>query len=142
MNRPRFRGNVDFGYYLKREEVIDFCEFLLRVDPLILRQAPEFWGTLPGFEQENLVQLKRFKSLCRHLAKKHYPDALHLWTAEQNELDYFLMLDKRFPNALRGKYDLDFRCRPVPPEELLEIMNISERDAFPYTDCTPRTYYD
>lgn len=28
-NRPRFRQNIDFGYYLKKEEVLEFCDFLL-----------------------------------------------------------------------------------------------------------------
>jgi len=140
VNRLRFRRNVDFQYYLKREEVIDFCRFLLKLDPLVLRQAHEVWSTLPAFEQETLLHLQQFKSLCRHLPEKHYPDAFHLWTAEANRLDYFLMLDRKFPNALKGKRDLGFRCRPVSPDELLNSMGISERDPYPYTDSAPRTY--
>ena len=140
VNRPRFRQNVDFRYYLKRDELIDFCNFLLALEPSVLQGATAFWNALPAIEQENLMQLGQFKLLCRGLSTKHYPDAFHLWTAEVSRLDYFLMMDRKFPRALSTNRSLDFRCKTVSPDELLSCLGISERDPFPYTDSRPRTY--
>jgi hypothetical protein len=131
-----------FQYYLKRDELIGFCSFLLALEPSVLQGAAAFWNTLPPFEQENLLQLGQFKSLCRGLSEKHYPDAFHLWTAETNHLDYFLTMDRKFPRALSTNRNLDFRCRAVSPDELLGCLGISKRDPFPYTDSHPRTYYE
>ncbi|SPF37883.1 conserved hypothetical protein [Candidatus Sulfotelmatobacter kueseliae] len=141
VNRPRFRQNIDFDYYLKKEELLEFCDFLLNLPEPLLPRAREFWAKLPASEQTNLTQLGRFKSLCRHLARTHYPDAFHLWTAEANGLDFFLMIDKKFVNALRNCHELDFRCRAVSPEQLLNALGVTERDQYPYTESGPRTYY-
>lgn len=142
VNRPRFRQNVDFHYYLERDELISFCNFLLALEPSLLQEATAFWNTLPVLEQENLLQLGRFKSLCRSLSKKHYPDAFHLWTAETNRLGYFLTMDRKFPRALSTNRSLDFRCKAVSPDKLLNSLGVSERDPFPYTDSHPRTYHE
>ena len=88
-------------------------------------------------EQKNLAQIGQFKLLCRHLARTHYPDAFHVWTAEANGLDYFLMMDKRFPNAIRNRRDLDFRCKAVSPDELLSALGVSEKDPLPYENSPP-----
>jgi hypothetical protein len=140
VNRPRFRQNTEFGYYLKKEELLEFCDFLLQLPLSALQQAAEVWASLPASEQESLTQLGRFKALCRHLARTHYPDAFHLWTAEASKLDYFLTLDKKFPNALRNNHDLDFPCEPVSPEEFLCSLGVSERDPYPYVDSEPHLY--
>jgi hypothetical protein len=137
-NRPRFRKNIDFGYYLKKEELLEFCDFLLQLPESLLQETPQLWATRPTSEQKNLAQIGRFKLLCRHLARKHYPDAFHLWTAETNGLDYFLMMDKKFSNALQNRRDLDFQCRVVSPDDLLNALDVSERDPYPYDNCPPR----
>jgi len=142
VNRPRFRQNVDFHYYLKRGELIGFCSFLLALEPAVLQGAAEFWDTLPRFEQQNLLQLGQFQSLCRGLSENHYPDAFHLWTAETNHLDYFLTMDRRFPRALSTNRNFDFGCSTVSPDELLCSLGVAERDPFPYTDSRPRSYHE
>lgn len=141
VNRPRFRQNVNFDYYLKKEELLEFCDFLLQLPESLIQQPPELWAKLSASEQENLTQLGRFKFLCRHLARTHFSDAFHLWTAEANGLDYFLMMDKKFPNALQNRRDLGFRCRAASPDEFLNALGISERDPYPYTNSRARTYY-
>lgn len=140
VNRPRFRQNVDFSEYLRKKGLAEFCDFLLKLDPSLLRKAPEFWNTLPAFEQENLMHLELFKSLCRRLPERHYSDAFHLWTAEANGLDYFLMVDKKFVNALGGIRDFDFRCRPILPEQLLSALGITEIDPHPFPSSEPRYF--
>jgi len=142
VNRPRFRQNVDFVYYLRRDGLREFCNFLLALEPSVLEKATEFWSTLPAFERENLVQLGQFKSLCRGLSEKHYPDAFHLWTAETNRLDYFLTMDRRFPRALSTNRSLNFRCKAVSPDEFLSSLGILERDPSQYTDSHPRMYHE
>jgi hypothetical protein len=137
-NRSRFRKNIDFGYYLKKEELLEFCDFLLQLPESLLQQTPEIWATLPTSEQENLLQISLFKLLSLHLARTHYPDAFHLWTAEINGLDYFLMMDKKFPNALQNRRDLDLHCRVVSPDDLLKALEISERDPYPDDNRPPR----
>ena len=72
VNRPRFRKSIDFHYYLEKDELIGFCSFLLMLEPSVLQGAAAFWNTLPPFDQENLLQLGQFKSLCRGLSKNHY----------------------------------------------------------------------
>jgi hypothetical protein len=142
VNRPRFRQSVDFQKYLNRDQMIDFCRFLLKLEPPALQRATIFWNKLPASEQENLLKLGQFKTLCRSLAEKHYPDAFHLWTAETNHLDYFLTMDRKFPRALSSNRKLDCRCKAVSPEDLLNALGILDRDPYPYTDLRPRTYYE
>jgi len=142
VNRPRFRKNVDFQYYLKRENMIEFCCFLLELEPSVLPQATELWTTLPDFERDNLLQLGQFESVCRSLAKGHYPDAFHFWTAETNRLNYFLTMDRKFLRALSGDRSLHFRSQAVSPTEFLSALGISERDPSPCADSRPRTYYE
>ena len=127
---------------MERDELISFCSLLLALEPSLLQGATAFWNTLPALEQENLLRLERFKSLCRGLSKKHYPDAFHLWTAETNRLDYFLTMDRKFPRALSTNRRLDFRCKAVSPDELLNSLGVSERDPFPYTDSRLRMYHE
>jgi hypothetical protein len=140
VNRPRFRQNVDFGEYLRKEGLPEFCDFLLKLDPSLLSQAPEFWNTLPAFEQENLMQLERFKSLCRCLSVGHSSDAFHLWTAEANGLDYFLTMDKKFINAVSNIHDFNFRCKPISPEQLLSVLGMTEIDPHPFPGSGPRYF--
>jgi hypothetical protein len=140
VNRPRFRQNVDFSQYLRKEGLAEFFDFLLKLDPSLLRQAPEFWDTLPAFEQENLMQLERFKCLCRCLSERHYSDAFHLWTAEANGLDWFLTMDKKFVNAVSSIRDFNFRCKPILPEQLLSALGITEIDPHPFPGDGPRCF--
>jgi hypothetical protein len=142
INRPRFRQNVDFSYYLNRDEMIEFCKFLLTIDPSLLPRTGELWNTLPGLQQRNILRLGQFESVCRSLAENHYPDAFHLWTAETNELDYFLTMDRRFLNALSTNRRLDFRCKCVSPDDLLNDLGFAEREPYLYADVRPRTYYE
>jgi hypothetical protein len=140
VNRSRFRQNVDFSEYLRKEGLPELCDFMLKLDASLLRRAAEFWNTLPVFEQENLIQLERFQSLCRRLSERHYSDAFHLWTAEANGLDYFLLVDKKFVNAMGGIRDLNFRCRPISPEQLLSVMGITEVDPHPFPSREPQYF--
>jgi|SRR6266404_3291895 len=141
VNRPRFRQNVDFGEHLREEGLPEFCDFLLKLDPSLLRlHAPEFWNALPAFEQQNLLQLERFKSFCRRLSKRHYSDAFHLWTAEANALDYFLTVDGKFVNAVRSIRDFNFRCKPISPEQCLSVLGITEIDPHPFPVSGPQYF--
>ncbi|MBZ5612624.1 MAG: hypothetical protein LAO23_01350 [Acidobacteriia bacterium] len=140
VNRSRFRQNVDFSEYLRKEGLPEFCDFLLKLDPSLLRQAREFYNMLPVFEQESLMQLERFKSLCRHLSERHYSDAFHLWTAQANGPDYFLTLDKKFVNAVSSIRDYNFRSKPILPEQLLNVLGVTKIDPHPFPGSDPRYF--
>lgn len=142
VERSRFRQTDDLGQHLSKDELTDFCQFLICLDPAVLQKATEFWETLPDFERQNLSRLDKFKKLCRTLTGNHYADAFHLWTAEANGLDGFLMVEKAFPNAVRRDRALNFRCAPVTPEELIQQLGVAERDPIPIPEGGPRGYFD
>lgn len=142
VERSHFRQTVHLKEHVSKEALTEFCTFLLDLDPSALQQAPEFWDTLPDFEKANLAQVDRFQHLCRNLTVNHYADAFHLWTAEVNGLDFFLMVEIAFPNAVRNKRDLGFHCQPITPEELLHHAGVTDLDPRPFPDTGSHTYFD
>jgi hypothetical protein len=46
------------------------------------------------------IRDSRFLDLKRATSGNHTADLYHLWTAEHNELDYFITLDEKFVNAV------------------------------------------
>ena len=126
--------NLDVAKYASKDELIRFSSFLLSVDPLLLKRTPKLWNSLTLFERASIKRLQSFKSLCRHLPKNHFPDAFHLWTAEANGLDYFLMVDRKFANAVQGISGLNFRCRPISPEGLLKALSVPEIVPNPFSN--------
>jgi hypothetical protein len=82
--------------------------------------------------------LKGFKEICRDLSEKHYPDAFHLWTADMNELDYFLSADKKFVSVMTLTKGTQLISRPIAPRDLLECFGITELDPLPIADWEVR----
>lgn len=113
--------------FLSKDDVINYCKsFFLtptqkRVEQFIdgLKRNPRF--NLSPFEERCLRNAFAFKGLCRGIDETHYPDALHLWTAEENGLDAFLTLDRKFKNVMERQH-INFKCRILYPSELLAIV--------------------
>lgn len=111
----------------KRERnkyVIEFCQILLglsaeRVESFIagMRKNPVYH--LSAFEEKSLRNIQTFRTICRHVDSVHFPDAFHLWTAEENELDVFLTFDTTFRNATKRNVD-GLRCEIYTPQEFVE----------------------
>ncbi|WP_299618278.1 hypothetical protein [Pelagibius sp.] len=119
----RSKWGLSIEQHLSKEDVIAYCEcFFLspsadRTEAFIdgMRSNPCF--SLTGFEERCLRRLDVFKRICRGIDRTHYPDALHLWTAEENSVDVFLTMDKRFRNVIQ-RQKADLHCRILFPSEL------------------------
>ena len=101
------------------------------------------WNRLPGTMQTNFRNLGRFHELVDALpAEQHWPDALHLWTAETHGAGYFLTMDKKFINALTKTARIDLPTKPVRPSKLLADLGIKNRDPLPIEDLEFRSYFE
>jgi hypothetical protein len=50
--------------------------------------------------------------------RAHYPDAVHLWTAEENGMDVFLTDGRKFLNVIR-RQKVDLHCKALLPSKLV-----------------------
>lgn len=119
--------------------MIKFCVWLL--DPKAEKLADHLEGQerFPAFLISNLRQVERFRELCSGLAKKQYPDAFHLWTAEVNGMQYFLTTDGKFIRVMTETKNISLPCKPVSPAELLEILQIKDLEPFEFK---PNQFYN
>jgi hypothetical protein len=92
IDRSKFQ-QMDLEQYIEKTTVVQFCKLLFHIDAAAL-ESPWLIERLTDSELTNLRNLARFRTLCSTLAESQYPDALHLWTAEVNGLDYFLTADR------------------------------------------------
>ena len=112
--------------FMDKDDVVAYCKsFFLtpspdRIEKFIegMRSNPRY--SLSPYEERCLRNAHIFKSLCRGIDESHYPDALHLWTAEENSLDVFLTLDRKFRNVVE-RQDANLKCRVLYPSEILEL---------------------
>lgn len=125
---------IELGQYINTQEVIDYCKWLLT--PGIEDLADKLSGDIkyPGHLLNNLKGVKRFRELCNGLAEKQYPDAFHLWTAEVNDADYFLTIDRKFIRAMTETKHIHLPCKPISPSQLLSLLEIDERDKFEHRE--------
>lgn len=136
IERSYFSQSFDTGKYASGAAQADwYREFLLEVDENQLLEALKDYTDLPNFDRQNIANLGRFKGICKYLdTDDHRRDAFHLWTAEVNELDYFLTDDQRFINKMTLSTPLDLPTPPVGPASLLEKLGIRELDPLPLSD--------
>jgi hypothetical protein len=109
---------------------IQFCEWLLNGDRIA--KTPRMQGRLDDTQIDILKQLNRYREICKSLASKHYPDAMHVWTGELNDIELFLTTDATLMRALQNNKKLKLRCCPIFPEQLLIRQAITEREPLPY----------
>lgn len=92
---------------------------------------------LTEFEVESFRQIDWFKFICSSVGTSdNYPDVFHLWTAERNDIDVFLTLEKRLPNIvnqiqLSKNHKHRLRISVLRPIDFLNSMGISKRDEVP-----------
>jgi hypothetical protein len=99
-----------------------FCRGLRSLDHRELAKRTKFLSKFSDFERRNLKSLGRFVELCAGLEETHHPDALHLWTAEVNNLDFFLTSDKKFINVMTMTSQVALTTRPICPSDLLSML--------------------
>lgn len=120
--------------YIDNKSMIDYCRFLLDINPDILIEKITRSRSFPDFLLENLRNVKKFRELCKGLSEKQYPDAFHLWTAEANGADYFLTIDRKFTRLMTTNNKAELPCSPLSPSQLLDQLGIHERDPFEYAE--------
>jgi hypothetical protein len=119
----RSKWGLSIDQYLDKDQVIKYCEcFFLtptpeRIDRFISGMKSNPLG-LSTFEEKCLRRAHVFKAICRSIDRTHYPDALHLWTAEENNLDVFLTTDRRFRNVI-DRQNIELHCHIMFPNELI-----------------------
>jgi hypothetical protein len=127
-----FSGPKTPSQLSSRCNVIEFCELLRNTNPAMLMKVPEFWDKFPKIMKRNLEDIDRFHKILDALpTKTHWPDALHLWTAETHGAEFFLTLDRKFINALTKTARIDLPTNPVLPSQLLVELGIEDRDPMP-----------
>lgn len=122
---------MDMKEYLEKGTFILFCKFLLQLQDSILATKPRFLSLFSELEKKNLHALDRFRAMCNSLQETHYPDAFHLWTAEVNNLDYFLTIDKKFINAMTMTSKALGRAKPIAPRDLATELSVDVLDPMP-----------
>lgn len=152
VERSRFVKTTDFVGYMAKGGKKDlkagkdtsisqiiFVDWLLSLTDGLVEQLI-FWHETIGlseFEVESLRHLSWFRRMCQSAGNaEHYPDILHLWTAQRNRMDAFLTLDSGLADLARRfpKGSEDSACEDTAvlnPLELLARVGIETPDAVP-----------
>lgn len=123
----RSKLGVTEDQFMKKEDIIAYCKSVFltptqeRIEKFIEGMQRNPCHNISPFEVQCLRNAPNFKSLCRGIHENHYPDALHLWTAEEHALDAFLTLDRKFRNVV-DRQNVNLRCRIMYPTELLSMV--------------------
>lgn len=111
----------------------EYCIWLLALKPDSIETLIDSSVArgFPQFELDNLRNLDLFRGICGTIEQKHYPDAYHLWTAEVNGFEYYVMDEKKFRQEFEQKGKAKLSCRIVCPQELLEAIGVDSLDPIP-----------
>lgn len=123
----RSKWGLDGDQFASKADVIGYCEsFFLTASPKRIerfirgmRENPRY--SLTPFEEGCLQRVQVFKAICRGIERTHYPDALHLWTAEENGMDVFLTHDRKYLNVI-SRQAVDLRCKVMLPSMFLASL--------------------
>jgi hypothetical protein len=130
VERGKFQ-QMDLTIYARKQTFVKFCKVLLGWNQTALDAKVDEWRFLTDFERNNLRNLSRFQEICSALQETHYPDAFHLWTAEVNKLDYFLVIDQKFINAMTRTSRISLRTKLMAPIDLVRDLGIAQLDPMP-----------
>lgn len=129
------KRNLNIGEFNQ----IPYFEWLLSLDDHAVKSILTHSGEigLTEFEVESFKQIDWFKFICSRVGTPdNYPDAFHLWTAERNDIDVFLTLEKKLPNIVnqirRSKnHKHRIKTSVLRPIDFLNSMGVSNRDEVP-----------
>jgi predicted nucleic acid-binding protein len=81
----------------------------------------EFEKLLQSIEHPRLNELKKITNASQgnHKIQQLY-DAYHIWSAEYNNCDYFLTLDKKLHNSIRNRKKYPLKVEIVYPSDLIK----------------------
>lgn len=133
VERSYFHQTSDFSAAVSGDALAAFIdEFLLPLDAEKFLQLVGGHPHFPKYLIDNLRNLDRFRLLCENLTRDQRRDAMHLWTAEVNGLDYYLTMDGKFRNVMVETKKVG--CHPtrvVLPHELVDALGVGKLDDFP-----------
>ncbi|AVI64401.1 hypothetical protein CKQ84_00080 [Shewanella sp. WE21] len=113
--------------YITTSAMVKFCNCLRNINPS--NNNFEKLG-LSAEMQKNLRNISRYHELCHVLQKEEqFVDAFHLWSAEVNDIEYFLTTDQKFMNAIKNAVG---SCQPILPTQLLNKLGVSEKEPFSF----------
>jgi hypothetical protein len=151
LERYKFRKTINFAEYVnkggkkdrknKREygdaSQIPFMDWLKNLPSSTVESIldnADLLG-LSSFEKESVKEIGWFQAICKKFdSNEHLPDVFHLWTAERNQLDVFLTLDKKFSKMLginENKNMPPIVTKVLTPVELLHELGITNQDDVP-----------
>lgn len=122
----------DLSLHLKKERIIDFYKSLLNFDPSKADFDSPMFKRLPPDMVTNLKNIERFKTICKDISDNQLLDAFHLWSAETNNMDYFLTVDKKFIRVMTQSKSIDLPCPPISPSQLMDKLNEDKKTPFKY----------
>ena len=123
----RSKWGISMEQYIAKEDVKNYCKLFFltsspeRTQKFITGMRNNSRKSLSDFEEKCLKRAHIFKKICFGINETHYPDALHLWTAEENRLDVFLSNDKKFRNVI-DRQRVDLNCKMLFPSELVSCF--------------------
>jgi hypothetical protein len=123
---------LDLATYAQGQSFREFCRWLLDGYSDAWLETPAAREFLTAEQIKNLREVQRYRDICRRLAPKHYSDAFHLWTGEVNGLTHFLSTDGTFRHEVMRFRELNLRCVPVLPTDLLSQLGVANRDPMPF----------
>jgi len=100
---------------------------------------------LTEFEIESVRKLEWYQAVCamppdskRNVEKwaENYPDFFHFWTAQRNDCDVFLTVEKTFPRLVREipaetKKRIGIETEVLQPLQLLKKLGVNAADPMP-----------
>jgi hypothetical protein len=122
---------TEMKQFVGNEFQASFCAWLMKVGPELLKK-PKLLERLTESQISALKGLGRYREICRSLSSVQYVDAMHLWTGELNNIEYFLTTDGKLVRALSNNKRLTLTCKPIYPEDLLLELGIKDREPLPF----------
>jgi hypothetical protein len=122
----------DLDSHLKKTRITDFYKSLLNFDPSKTDFSLPVYKRLPLDMINNLKNIDRFKTICKGVSDNQLLDAFHLCSAETNNMDYFLTVDRKFIRVMTQSKSIDLPCPPVSPSQLMEKLDEDDKTPFKY----------
>ena len=112
----------DLRIQIKPDQKVKFYKEILEWNPDSFNNK-EMDDYLSPLTKQSIKEIQRFKDIAFGLTDAQLQDAFHLWTAEVNDIPYFLTIDRKFINAIcqtkaRSKTKpFKIKTKPVTPEQ-------------------------
>ena len=128
----------DLRIQIKPDQKVKFYKELLEWHPNSFN-SKEMDDYLSPLTKQSIKEIQRFKDIAHGLTDIQLQDAFHLWTAEVNDIPYFLTIDRKFINAIcqtkaRSKTKpFEIRTKPVTPEQFCTEIGVANQVPYRYS---------